>query len=267
MFDDARAHAQIESTLMNATVPAIDLAAIRRRMSARNAAGPGRLLRTRIAVASAAAIVAGAFLTATSPALVQTVRERYIAALHAAGIGPAIPKPLPEAIRSVSAPTRVTLARARQQANFAIVPPLALPSDVVSSTILTSPLAVWSQQRNAWSVDGIEVTFAYVRADGRTFDIVASRYSALSLPVSRYIYDADDVPSGGNPNRANRKEQFAWRNGDQTLRAVTSTAIGAGEIDRIRTAMHGIPLPRTDAPSSKRAGARVERFVVPVSAP
>lgn len=263
MFDDARAHAQIESTLMNAIVPPIDLAAIRRRMSARHAARPARLLRTRIALASAAAIVAGAFLTATSPALVQTVRERYVAALHAAGIGPAIPRPLPEAMRSVTAPARVSLARARQQANFTLVPPVALPSDVVRSTILTSPLAVWSKQRNAWSVDGIAVTFAYVRADGRTFDIVATRYSALSLPVSRYIFDADDVPSDGKPNPARRKEQFAWRNGDQTLRAVTSAAIGAGEIDRIRTAMRGISLPRTDAPSRKRAGARVERLIVP----
>lgn len=267
MFDDARARAQVESTLMNATVPPIDLDAIRRRMSARNTARPGRLLRTRIAVASAAAVVAGAFLTATSPALVQTVRERYVAALHAAGIGPAIQKPLPEAIRSVSAPSRVSLARARRQANFTVVPPLALPSDVVSSTIFTSPLAVWSKQRNAWSVDGVAVTFAYVRADGRTFDVVATRYSALSLPVSRYIYDADDVPSGGKPSQANRKEQFAWRNGDQTLRAVTSPAIGASEIDRIRAAMHGIPLPRNEGPSRTRAGARVERFAIPVVAP
>lgn len=263
MFDDARAHAQVRSTLMHAPVPPVDLVAIRRRMNSRNAVRPGRLLRTRIAVASAAAIVAGMFLTAASPALVQSIRERYVSALHAAGIGPAIPKPLPEAIRSVTAPARVSLARARQQANFTIAPPVALPRDVVSSAILTSPLAVWSKQRNAWSVDGVQVTFRYVRSGGRTFDVTATRYSALSLPVSRYVYDADDVPSDGKPNGMSRREQFAWRNGDQTLRAVTSPAIGAPEIDRIRTAMGGIPLPRTDRPSRKNAGARVERVVIP----
>ncbi|HWT07182.1 MAG TPA: hypothetical protein VN224_15560 [Xanthomonadales bacterium] len=248
---------------MDAQVPPIDLVAIRRRMDARRLGAPGRRARGRVAMGFAAAIVAGLFLTASSPAFVQSVREGYVAALHAAGIGPRIPKPVPEAIRSVVAPARVSLAKARQQANFTVVPPAGLPRDVVSRTVFTSPLAVWSKERNAWSVDGLQVTFAYARADGRTFDIIASRYSALSLPATRYVYEADDVPAGAKPNRRNRNEQFVWRNGDQTLRAVTSAAIGAQEIDSIRTAMRGVPLPRYDGPSGKSAGNRVERFVIP----
>jgi len=263
MFDDARVHTEVRSSLMKAAIPPIDLVAIRRRMSSRREGLPGRLLRTRIAVASAAAIVAALLLTAGSPALVQGIREGYVAALHAAGIGPRIPKLVPEAIRNVTAPVHVSLDRARRQANFTVVPPAGLPHDVVSRTIFISPLAVWSKQRNAWSVDGLQVTFAYVRAHGRTFNIIANRYSALSLPASRYIYDADDIPAGGKPSLRDRKEQFVWRNGDQTLRAVTSAAISAREIDRIRTAMRGIPLPRYDGPARKSAENRVERFVIP----
>jgi hypothetical protein len=267
MLDDARTKAEVRSTLMNATVPPIDLAAIRRRMSARSKAPRGHRLRWRAAAACAAAIVAGLFLTARSPALVQTVRDHYVAALHAAGIGPSIPKPVPEAIRSIAAPVRVSLEKAKQQANFAVVSPAGLPGDVVSRTIFSSPLAVWSKEKNAWSADGVQVTFAYARANGRTFDLIASRYSALGLPASRYVYDADDVPTGGKPNRTNRGEQFVWRNGNQTLHTVTSAALSAREIDRIRTAMRGIPLPRYDGPARKQAGDRVERFVIPIVRP
>ncbi|MDQ6925176.1 MAG: hypothetical protein M3154_02955 [Candidatus Eremiobacteraeota bacterium] len=248
---------------MDAPVPPVDLVTIRRRMNARRELPQGRRIRGRVAIALAAAIVAGLFLTARSPALVQSVRERYVAALHAAGIGPRIPKPVPAAIRSVAAPVRVSLAKAQQQAGFTVVPPTGVPRDVVSRTVFTSPLAVWSKQQNAWNSEGVQVTFAYVRDHGRIFDIVASRYSALSVPAARYVYDADDVPSDGKPNRRNRNEQFVWRNGDQTLRAVTSGAISAREIDRIRTAMRGVPLPRYDGPSRKPAGNRVERFVIP----
>ena len=261
MFDDARAHAEVRTSLMNADVPPIDLIAIRRRMNARREV-PRARLRGRVAAAVAATIVAGLFVTARSPALVQSLRDQYVAALHAAGIGPSIPKPVPASIRN-PVPARVSLAQAKQRANFGIVSPAGLPHDIASSTIFASPLAVWSKQSNAWDTGGVQVTFAYARADGRTFDLIASRYSALALPASRYVYDADDVPAGGKPDRRNRREQFVWRNGDQTLRAVTSPALSAREIDDIRTAMHGTPLPRFDGTARKRAGERVERFVIP----
>lgn len=263
MFDDARAHAEIRSSLMNAAVPPIDLHAIRRRMHAQRERPAGRLLRVRLVVASAAVIVAGLFLTARSPALVQSIEERYAAALHAAGIGPSIPKPLPEGIRSVIKPSQVSLAEAKQRANFTVVPPAGLPPDIVSRKILAAPLAVWSRQRNAWSADGVQVTFTYIRSGGRTFNIVAARYAAPSVPAPRYIYDADDVPRDGKPNLTNRKENFVWRNGDQALHVVTSAAISAREIDHIRTEMHGVPLPRHDGRSSRPIDNRVERFVIP----
>lgn len=263
MFDDARARAEIRSSLMKAAIPPIDLSAIRRRMHARRERPSGGPLRARIAVATAALIVAGLFLTARSPALMQSIEERYTGALHAVGIGPSIPQPLPEAMRSAGTPAQVPLAEAKQRANFTVVAPIGLPEDIVSRKVFTAPLTVWSRQTNSWSTDGLQVTFAYTRAGGRTFQIVADRYSALSLPAPRYIYNADDVPSDGKPNPRNGKENFVWRNGDQVLHVVTSAAISAREIDRIRTAMHGVPLPRYDGRSRKPVENRVERFVVP----
>jgi hypothetical protein len=264
MFDDARVHDRVRSSLMEAPVPPVDLVAIRRRMDVRRNVPPARFRGARVAAAATAAvIVALMFMTARAPALVQDLRERYVAALHAAGFGPRISEPVPAAIRRVAAPARVPLAEAQRRANFTVVPPAGLPRDVVSRTVFTSPLAVWSKQRNAWSTDGVQVTFAYVRGDGRAFDIIAHRYSARGAPAARYIYDADAVPRDGKPNRRNRQEQFVWRNGDQTLQVVASAAIAADEIDRIRAAMHGVPLPRYDGPARRRAGDRVERFVIP----
>jgi hypothetical protein len=213
--------------------------------------------------ASAAAIIAGLFLTTASPALVQSIEERYVAALHAAGIGPRIQTALPRDVRRVINPSEVSLATAKQRANFVLVPPIGLPHDIVSRRIFAAPLAVWSKQANAWSTEGLQVTFAYVRRDGRAFDIIADRYSALSVPAPRYIYDVDDVPPNDKPNRRDRRENYVWRNGDQAVHAVTSAAISAQEIDQIRAAMHGIPVPRYDGHSRKAVGQRIERFVIP----
>ncbi|HEV2740258.1 MAG TPA: hypothetical protein VGU66_16880 [Candidatus Elarobacter sp.] len=248
---------------MNAAVPPVDLAAIRRRMNALSERPFGRPVRARLALASAAAIIAGLFLTTASPALMQSVEERYAAALHAAGIGPRIPTALPQDVRSVINPSQVSLATAKQRANFVLVPPIGLPHDIANRRIFTAPLAVWSKQENAWSADGVQVTFGYVRRDGRAFDIIADRYSALSLPAPRYIYNVDDVPRTGKPNLRDRGENFVWRNGDQMVHMVASAAISAGEIDRIRAAMHGIPLPRYDGHSRKPVENRVERFAIP----
>ena len=263
MFDDARVHAEIRSSLMNAAIPPVDLAAIRRRMNARRERPAGRRVRLRIAAASAAVLIAGVCLTTASPALMQSIEERYVAALHAAGIGPRIPTVLPPEVRSVTTPSQVSLATAKQRANFELVPPAGLPHDIVSRKIVAAPLAVWSKQGNAWKADGLQVTFTYVRRDGRAFNIIADRYSALSLPAPRYIYNADDVPHNGTPNLRDRGENVVWRNGDQVLRVVTSAAISAHEIDQIRTAMHGIPLARYDGPLRKPVENRVERFVIP----
>ncbi len=54
-----------------------------------------------------------------------------------------------------------------------------------------------------------------------------------------------------------------WRNGDQVAHVVTSAAISAHEIDQIRAAMHGIPLPRYDGHVGKAGAQRIERFVIP----
>ena len=263
MFDDARAHAEIRSSLMNAAVPPIDLAAIRRRMNARSERPLRRPMSARIAVASAAVIIAGLFLTPASPALMQSIEERYAAALHAAGIGPRIPTALPQDVRSATNPSQVSLARAKQQANFVLVAPIGLPRDIVNRRIFAAPLAVWSKQENAWSTDGVQVTFAYVRRDGRAFDIIVDRYSPLSVPAPRYIYDTDDAALDGKPDPRGGGENFVWRNGDQVVHVVASAAISADEISQIRAAMHGIPLPRYEGRSHPPLENRVERFTIP----
>jgi hypothetical protein len=121
---------------------------------------------------------------------------------------------------------------------------------------------VWSAKTHAWSTQGLQVTFTYVRADGRTFDIIADRYSALTQPAPRYIHDADDIPRDGRPNLRNRRENFVWRNGDQALHVVASASISAPEINSVRKAMRGVALPRYDGPSRKPNENRVERFVI-----
>ena len=263
MFDDARIVAGVRNGLMSVAVPPIDLVAIQRRTSARRDPRPTRPRRVLVALASAAALVAGLSITAAqSPALLQSVRDRYIAALHAAGIGSAAHEPVPERIRRLADPVPVTLAQAQRQANFRVIAPAGLPADVVSRAIFAAPLAVWSEQRDAWSTDGVQITFAYRRSNGRAFDIIAVRYTSLSLPVPHYIYDVDDVPPDGKPNLRYRRENVVWRTGDEALHVVASPAISSREIGHVRAAMHGIPLARYDNPFKKPA-MRTERFAIP----
>ena len=265
MFDDARIQTEVHGGLINVAVPPIDLGAIRRRMNARRLQAPAGLRHARIAIVAAAVTIGIALITAAgSPALVQGARERYIAALHAAGIGLGTHEPVPRAIlRRVINPARVTFAQAEQQAGFTVVAPTGLPRDVVRAEIFIAPLAVWSKQRGAWGIDGEQVTFAYTRSGGRAFDIVAVRYSSLSLPAPRYMYDVDDVPRDGRLNLQYRRENFVWRNGDEALHAVASAAISPHEIDRIRAAMHGVPLPRYDNPLKKPGMKRTELYTIP----
>jgi hypothetical protein len=98
---------------------------------------------------------------------------------------------VPAAIRVV-APARVSLTEARRRANFTVtvVPPAGLPHDVVSRTVFTAARRVLEaaqrveHRRRAGDV--------HLRARRRpAFDIIAHRYSALSAPAARYVYDAD----------------------------------------------------------------------------
>jgi len=248
MFDEAHAHIEVRDAFQrNVAVPPIDLTEIRRRIAApvaRPAAGP---MYARFA-AAAAAVVAAVVLTARAPAVMQTMEQRYRDILIASGIVTAPPMsavPLP--IRNAIKPAQVTLAQAQQRVDFRIAAPSGLPRDVVRRTITVAPVAAWSPQTNAWSAADWHVTFTYLRADGRTFTLSANRYSAANAPWPAYVYQ---VAPRGKP-RVTGDENFAWRNGDQVLQIAATSAIGGGEIESIRRAMSGIPLP-LDTGGSKR---------------
>jgi hypothetical protein len=262
MFDESRLQFAVRGALIRTTVPPIDLAEIRRRRSVkREERHAGRRRRyAGIAAAAAAVVVASALLAARAPALVQSLEERYRAALIAAGIGSGAPAPMPESMRKAIIQSEVSLSQAQQRANFVIVSPVDLPHDVVRGKILVAPLAVWLKQTKAWSFDGLQVTFSYVRKDGRAFDIIADRYSTLNGPEPRYLYDSDSaggVSANGRPI-IKRYENFVWRNGDQELRAVADSTISAREIESMRIAMHGVLLPTVD---SQKIGATAGRVV------
>jgi hypothetical protein len=264
MFNEAHMLAAVRGALTNAAVPPIDLVEIRRRISMRREHPAARRLLTRIAAAAAVVVVAGLLLVVRSPALMQNLEERYHAALIAAGIG-VIPMPIPDVMREAIHQTQVSLSEAQGRANFAVVAPQGLPRDIARRRILVAPLAVWTKQKNAWNFDGIQVSFVYARADGRTFDLIADRYSPLNGPVHRYIYDADTF-EGLSPNGKpiiKRYETFVWRNGDQELRVVADRMISTREVERIREAMHGVALLTVDSRQAKPISDRIVFYSVP----
>ncbi|MFN2448799.1 MAG: hypothetical protein ABR508_03260 [Candidatus Baltobacteraceae bacterium] len=106
-----------------------------------------------------------------------------------------------------------------------------------------------------------QVTFAYVRQDGRRFALIAHRYSPASGPVPRYIYDADAAPHFKRGVLQLVKHQsFIWRNDNQVTRAVASEDISAAEIQRIRAAMHGTPLPQYDGRTDRERAPRLQKI-------
>lgn len=265
MFNEGRMQFEVREILMNATVPPIDLVEIRRRMDMQHEQPSAGRLYARVGVAAAVVVMLGMFLASRSPALMQSLAERYRAALTAAGIGSGVPAPLPDAMRNAISQSQVSLSEAQHRANFTVVAPEGLPHDIVSRKILVAPLAVWLRQTNAWSFDGMQVTFAYARADGRTFDIIADRYSALSGPQPRYMYDSDTfqgLSRNGKPIMK-RYENFVWRNGDQELRVVADPTISAREVESIRVAMHGVPLPTVDSRQVKLVRDRIVFYSMP----
>lgn len=260
MLPDVRLQNGVRHALLQQPVPPPNIAEIMRRNDDRAkrslTLSPGK----RAATAAAAIFIAGAFLTARSPALVQNVQQRYREALVAMGIRP-MPSP-PRALLGEIKPEMVTLAQAQKRANFHVVAPAGLPSDVVARKIMISPLAV-ANERGDWHFTGSQITFEYRRASGATIVLVADRYSPLDVPYPRYIYRQDGVTASGMPIVRDRYEDFVWRNGDQVLRAQTSDGLTVREIAAIRSAMRGVALPRDDGKRRVHTRGRMKLFVHP----
>lgn len=207
--------------------------------------------------ALAAAIAAGIIVVATpivAPSVVETLQAR-IAQLMQWTPPPAAPK----SVDSAMVPRRVSLHTAQTLVPFRIVPPAGLPRDVVSESIFATPTAVYSKVTHSWTVGPPSLTFSYRRADGKTFALVADAFDPREGLPPKYIFDADETGPDGLPRR---HENFAWRNGNQTMGA-TDDDISAAEIQSICAAMHGIPLRLAASRAALDSGTIVKKYRVP----
>ncbi|HEV7180583.1 MAG TPA: hypothetical protein VGN11_11985 [Candidatus Baltobacteraceae bacterium] len=244
MYTDARIKTALEILFQAIDAPPVSLADIRRKISQ-----PQPVVRhappyARLAFAAAAVIAALVVtLPSMSPAFVETIEARYRAALQA--LGGIAPPSAPQSVIAKLVPQITTLAAAQSRVRFTIVPPSGLPSDVVSSAIQTTPEGVYSKETRSWRVGSSDVIFAYRRAGGREFILLADHYDAHGELPSKYMFEAKNPTAGGRPVLV-KHEQFAWRNGDQLMTATEGSQISAAEILAIQTAMHGIAVPRRE---------------------
>jgi hypothetical protein len=254
MYTDSRISAAIDSMLDELVVPPVPLAEIHRKIAQSEpskAKMPGYL---RFAIAWG--VVAGLLAILSSSGLIRAValniEDRYRAALEARG-GHAPPPP-PDALRqevltrSSSSPN-VTFAKAQSLVPFTIASPAGLPRDVVSAKIRLTPTLVYSPVTQKWRVGSRIVWFIYRRSGGGTFQLVADQFDPSVAPPGKYMFEAKDPTPDGRPVIV-RHLRFDWRNGDQVMSAIADTGISASEIEAIRSAMHGVPIPgRWPAPS------------------
>lgn len=253
MSIDTRLTVDMKNLMTAIDAPAPQIDAINRKMLGSNPDVVRPRTRRPLALAAAAAVtIAVLVLPQVSPALVQSLEMRYREALSALG-GNAPPAP-PQWIRDrlTVSESDATLASAQSRVQFTLTAPSGLPKDVVSSSIETAPVGIYSRERKSWQVGGAEVRFIYRRADGKSFMLLASQYDPALLP-SRYLFEAKDPDASGKPVLI-KHERFAWRNGDQLLTAQTGGA-SATEIAAIRAAMHGEPVAlRAHVPNEHGSG-------------
>jgi hypothetical protein len=255
MYTDTRMNTALESMIGGIDVPPVPMAGIQQRMRAiPPRREPVRFLRPALA----AAAVAGVGILAASPGLVQALEDKYDAALRAFGVAP--PPAVPQSISSAIQSHTATLQSAQAKVNFTIVPPAGLPGDVTSSTIHTSPQGVYSGATKSWRVGESFVTFAYKRAGGRGFMLIAERYDPKGELPGAYTLEARDLPGGSV--RLIKRAKFAWRNGDQMMSVTEGDGITAAEIGAIRDAMNGIALQTRD-PKAPHTGHDVKFMRIP----
>lgn len=242
MLDDARLTASFDAMIRAIPAPPIAMHEIRHRMKLAQKVHRRGRGSERIALATAAAVaIALVALPAVSPGVVQTIEQRYAAALQR--LGGIAPPPAPKALLSKLSSQNTSLAAAQSRVSFTIVPPLGLPSDVTSSKIVTTATGVYSKATRVWQPGPPEVYFVYHRSGGRQFALRANKYDPQGEMPAKFMFEARDPGPDGRPVLV-KHEQFAWRNGDQELTITQSQDVNAREIEAIRVAMHGIVLPR-----------------------
>ncbi len=254
MYTDARIAAALDSMLGEIEVPPVPFARIRRKTAQSQATmrSPSRLYLPAMATAAAAILALG--LPGIAPGLTQSIKGEIEAIVRWKP-----PPPAPTSIESAMRSQIGTLAAAQSRVSFKILPPAGLPRDVVSEKIATTPTAIYSKVTRSWSVGSPAVTFIYRRADGRSFQLRADRFDPREGPPSKYMFEEMDRVQAGREVIV-RRDNFTWRNGDQSMNAVAGEGITASDIARIRDAMHGSAVPGTWPP---RDGTIVKQYRIP----
>jgi hypothetical protein len=243
MYTDARISTALETMIRGIDAPPVPLSEILRKVRQPQPVPRYTSPYVRVALGAAAAIAVTVItLPSISPAFVQTIEERYRAALQA--LGGIAPPPAPKSFVAMLSSKDATLATAQSRVNFTIVPPAGLPKDIASAKIWTTPTGVYSQANRSWRVGSPAVTFFYQRANG-SFSLLADRFDPRAGMPGKYMFEARDPGSDGRPVLI-KHERFAWRNGDQIMTAIENEDVSASEIDAIRVAMHGVALPRRE---------------------
>jgi hypothetical protein len=251
MFTEARIAAGLHAMMREIEAPPVPLAEIRRRVAELPRERP-RAAGFYLAAAAAAAI-AIVTLPVVAPGFVQSLEAQIEAILRWT------PPPAPPAsIESTMRPHIGTLTQAQARVAFTIVAPAGLPKDVVSETIATTPTGVYSKATGSWSVGGPCVRFTYKRRGGLSLTLLADRFDPRTGPPSKYIF-LDEGERNGHEVLLRRKV-FTWRNGDQVMSTTEGAGFSATDIARIRSAMHGIPIPGVWPPQD---GIIVKQYRLP----
>jgi hypothetical protein len=215
-------------------VPPVALVAIHDRM-ARTPRREPRRGAFYFAVA-AAAIVLFIALPVVSTGLTQNIEAQIEAILRWKP-----PPPAPASVDSAMRSRYGTLAQAQARVGFTIVPPAGLPKDVVSNAIATTPTGIYSRPTHSWSVGSPVVWFVYRRRGGGSFTLRADHFDPREGAPSKYVFLDEGVRNGHEV--LERYATFSWRNDDQVMSATAGEGLTVAEIEHIRAAMGGTPIP------------------------
>lgn len=237
MFTDVQLGLALDAMVREIDVPPVPLLEIRRKISQVRAPSryAARFYVTAIAATAAAVLIAA--LPSVAPSFVQNVEAHVEAILRWTP-----PSTLPRSVWSALRSKTRTLTEAQSRVPFTVVPPVGLPSDVVSAQIQTTPTGIYSKKTHSWRVGSPTVTFSYRRADGGSFALLASQFDPQDGPPSKYIFeDKGQAPDGREI--LVRHDVFVWRNGSQVMEVHSDEGLTVREIESIRASMRGVPIP------------------------
>lgn len=253
MLPDTRIKANVEAIVRSVEAPSVPWPDIQRRIQQPQANERRAPIYARFAMAAAVVVIA-IFLASPSRslALIQNIEARYRAALQA--LGGYAPPPAPASFVSSLSPEGATLTTAQSRVSFTIVSPAGLPKGIISKKIETTPKGIYSRETRSWRVGSQIVTFAYRRAGGRVFVLIADRFDPRTGLPAKYLFEARNPAPDGRPVIV-RRENFAWRNGSQIMSVAEGDGISASEIRAIRVAMHGTALSLPESRDRKFGGS------------